>query len=456
MRGNQSCLKVSPLVFHPVRKGNDSSLTGKSLTISDAPFLYEVVFALWVETWTSLATSIASYSQIQGSSNAFPHWPFELIQGNYNSTSDSVMAFSFIRNMEFFLPLCLKSLGLRCARSDTSKLNVPMTFLDDNHIQIFVALVETIALGLMRQALRGNSGNANAEKMLTRALIDGDSVMDFLIGVFSFLHPTQVATLIHSYFNIFEECGKISVKAVRDAEGSARISLRLIKCSRQLRLHAVERLAAIPAFSKLNFPIKFTGNLPRMKSAPSSWTNQCAGKDPNEDVMQKYMDKVHRFPPSFWLSNLLMNQCLSICKSSCKSIMIEAKQHDKAESQGRRRAQSILSRDDLLRIESIAFHSILIVYQLLIKRQAIDSRFQAPASTSRVAALFTSAVIRNSVDAVLILARMDYNNRIRVTWVLALLYILQEGPDAIIRNELREFSKVSIQFISIFRRCSSM
>jgi hypothetical protein len=430
-------------VFHPIRKCNDTSWTGKSLA---TPFLYEVIFALWVECWTSLATSTnPSHSQIHGTSNDFPHWPYELIQGSYNATSDSAMAFSFTRNVAFFLPLCLKSLGMRCARIDTSNLNVPMTFLDDNHIQILVAVVETIALGLMRQALRGNSGNANADKMLTRSLIDGESVMDFLIGVLTFLHPTQAATFIHSYFNILEECENVSGKAMYEAEGSAKKShLRLTKCSRQLRLHAVERLAAIPAFSKLNFPIKFRGTLPGMKSAPSSWTSQWAGKDVDDDMIQKYLDEVHRFPPCFWLSKLMMNQCLSICSSSCKMIMLEAEQQEKAEKQGTRKVQSVLLRDDLLRIESMAFHSILIAYQLLIKRQAMDSRFQAIASTSRVAALFTSAVIRNSVDAVLVLARMDHNNRIRVIWVLSLLYILQEGPDAIIRNELRQLSKVSI------------
>lgn len=437
---------MPPLVFHPIRKCNDTSWTGKRLAFPDAPFLYEVVFALWVESWTSLATSTnSSHSQIHGTSNAFPHWPYELIQGSYNAKSDSATAFSFTRNVAFFLPLCLKSLGMRCARIDTSNLNVPMTFLDDDHIQILVALMETIALGLMRQALRGNSGNANADKMLTRTLIDGESVMDFLIGVFTFLHPTQAATFIYSYFNIFDECEKISGKSMHEADESAKKShLRLTKCSRQLRLHAVERLAAIPAFSRLNFPMMFRENPPGMKFAPSSWTNQWADKDFGDDMIQKYLDEVHRFPPCCWLSKLLMNQCLSICSTSCKMITIEAEQQDKAIKQGRRRVQSVLLRDDLLRIESMAFHSILIAYQLLIKRQAMDSRFQAVASTSRVASLFTSAVIQNSVDAVLVLARMDHNNRIRVIWVLTLLYILQEGPDAIIRNELRQLSKVSI------------
>ena len=373
-----------------MRQNDATNLNEKSLTASKTPYLYEVVFALWIQSWTSLAASIESNSQIYGTSNTIPRWPYELIKGSYNSTSDSAVALSFIRNMSFFLPLCMKSLGLRCAQIDTSKLNVAMTFLDDNHIQIFIAVFETIALGLMRQALSGNNRNANSDKMLTRALMDGDCVMEFLIGAFAFLHPTQVSTLIHSYFNIFEACEDKSCIPPEDAKKSHH---RLIKCARQLRLHAVERLAAMPAFSKLNFPVKFTGFSPRMKSAPSSWTNQSAGNGLNEDLVQKNWDKVDHFPQCFWLSDLLMNQCLSICNRSLKTIIKEAKQQEKTAKRGRRKGHSVLLRDDLIRMESLAFHSILIAFELLIKRQAMDSRFQTVSSNSRVAALFTSAVV---------------------------------------------------------------
>ncbi len=337
-----------------MRQNDVTNLNEKSLTASKTPYLYEVVFALWIQSWTSLAASIESNSQIYGTSNTIPRWPYELIKGSYNSTSDSAVALSFIRNMSFFLPLCMKSLGLRCAQSDTSKLNVAMTFLDDNHIQIFIAVFETIALGLMRQALSGNNRNANSDKMLTIALMDGDCVMEFLIGTFAFLHPTQVSTLIHSYFNIFEACEDKSCIPPEDAKKSHH---RLIKCARQLRLHAMERLAAMPAFSKLNFPVKFTGFSPRMKSAPSSWTNQSAGNGLNEDLVLKNWDKVDHFPQCFWLSDLLMNQCLSICNRSLKTIIKEAKQQEKTAKRGRRKGHSVLLRDNLIRMESLAFQA---------------------------------------------------------------------------------------------------
>jgi len=314
-----------------------------------------------------------------------------------------------------------------------------MTFLDDNHMQILVPLVETIALGLMREAMSGRSAIANSDQMLTKALSNSTCVLDFLIGLFSLLHPSQVATLLLAYFNILEECEDPTNKGRHAVESTDKSHLRRSKCARQIRLHAVERLAAMPTFSRLNFPLKFTGSYPRKKVSSSSWTNQRTSDNPEEDGLQRDREKVERFPQAFWLSELLMNQCLSVCKSSCKMIIMEANKQAKATKLGRRREDSSLLRDDLLRIESLAFHSILCAYELLIKRQAMDSRFQTIASSTRVAALFTRAVLQQSVDAVTLLARIDPNQKVRIIWLLCLLYILQEGPDAIIRGELRRF-----------------
>ena len=159
-----------------------------------------------------------------------------------------------------------------------------------------------------------------------------------------------------------------------------------------------------------------------------------------EDPFQKDWKRIDRFPQAFWLSELLMNQCLKICNSSCGMIVIEAKRMAKASKQGTRRGDSdLLLRDDLLRIESMAFHAIVCAYELLIKRQAMDSRFQTIASSTRVAALFTRAVLQQSVKAVSLLARMDTDQQVRLIWFLCLLYILQEGPDAMVRDELRRF-----------------
>jgi hypothetical protein len=398
---------------------------------STRPFLYEVVSVVWVQAWTSTAASMKSDAQFHGSSSYMPLWPRELVFSGHNSTS-GVFAFSFVRNISFLLPLCLKSILLRCAKSNTSKQIVPMTFLDDNHIQVLIALFETIAIGLMRQALSGSSGFANSDQQLTKTLVDCDFVLDFLVGIFAVLHPSQCATILLAYFNILEECNAIECNT------------RLSKCAGQIRLHAVERLAAMPAFARLNFPIMFTGTYPRTKVARSyNWANQDSVIVSGESIVQKDWNSVQRFPHTHWMSTFLINQCFSICESSCAFLINEATNQANAVKLGRKRGDSGPTRNDFCRIESLAFHSILIAYELLIKRQAMDSRFQSVTSSTRVAAMFTRAVLQQSVGAVLVLARMDPNHKVRVLWLVTLLYELQEGPDAIIRDELRMLCQVS-------------
>lgn len=310
----------------------------------------------------------------------------------------------------------------------------------DNHIQVLVAMVETIALGLIREAMSGSNGSANSDQMLTKALVNSDYMLDFIIGLFSLVHPSQVAALLLAYFNILVECDDpIGRGGVGDDS-----YLRRSKCTRQIRLHAVERMAVMPSIAKLNYPLKFTGSYPKIKTTSSSWAN----KSDEEVTPKDWLETVDRYPKAFWLSELLMEQCLDICSSSCNMIIEEAKRQTKATKQGARRGDSDLMRDDLLRIESLAFHSITCAYELLIKRQSMDSRFQTVTLSTRVAALFTRSVLKKSVGAVSILSRMDSNQKVRHIWLLCLLYILQEGPDAMIRHELREFCipKVSLKF----------
>ena len=134
LRGNQSCLKISPVLFTPMRQSGGSSMNGEQdIPKSNTPgHLYEMVFSLWVHCWTSFASSIKSEIQVHGTSNIISAWPLEIVHGGSHNptTNDALVAISFIRNMSFFLPLCLKSLGLRCAQNNTTRLIVPMTLLE--------------------------------------------------------------------------------------------------------------------------------------------------------------------------------------------------------------------------------------------------------------------------------------------------------------------------------------
>jgi len=129
LRGNQSCLKIPSIIFTLMKQSNGSSMNGEQST-AVVPHLYEVIVSLWVHSWTTFASSMKSSFQVQGTSTIISNWPYELIQESCSSTNHAIVAFSFIRNMSFFLPLCLKSIGIRCAQNSTTKLIVPMNFLE--------------------------------------------------------------------------------------------------------------------------------------------------------------------------------------------------------------------------------------------------------------------------------------------------------------------------------------
>ena len=152
--------------------------------------------ALWVHSWTSYAAQLGGERQVQGSSATLPSWPYEVVQGTNNPSAEEKVAVSFIRHIAFFLPLCLKSLAMRCAQCQTTKLIIPMTFLDDSHMQILLIMVESIALGTMREAMSGSSGVSNADQTIAKALSTSQHSLDFLVGLFALLHPSQVSTLV--------------------------------------------------------------------------------------------------------------------------------------------------------------------------------------------------------------------------------------------------------------------
>lgn len=331
-----------------------------------------------------------------------------------------------------------------------------MTFLDQSHMQIFVPMVETIALGTMREAMTGGSSTAStSDQMLTKALHTiSEHALDFMTGLFALLHPSQVATLVKAYFNILDKCEDPIHRAPAATADTSQ--LRRIKCSQQIRLYAIERLATLPRFTALNFPLKYSGSYPKKKPA-NNWMNQTESTVQKNDVVQSYFNKVDRDPATFWLSELLMGHCLSICHRSCQTLVVEAKAQSNALRFGRE-VEGALSRDDLLRIESVAFHSILSAYELLIKRHASDFRFQTAACNTRVAAMVMNPLLDQSTDAVSVLQRMEANHKVRCMWLLCVLYVLQEGPEALLRDKLSSFCRTPNQihqFISLLKLSST-
>ena len=380
---------------------------------------------------------------MRGSSATVSIWPYDLIQGTNNPS----VATSFTRNLPFFLPLLLKSLATRL---QTTSLIIPMTFLDDSHMQVLVPLVETIAIGSMREAMTGSSGVSNAEHMLLRALCTTQYSMEFLIGTFTCLHPSQCQILVNAYFDMIDECEN-PVDIRPNVAADDRHNIRRVKCARLIRLHAVEMLAVMPKFIALNYPPKYGEFCPK-KDSSSTWTNQSTktSNSSNSNLLQTCSEKIDRYPQSFWLADLLMDQCLSISLGCCTEIVEQTNFQLKSTRNVNKASSRLLSQEDLLALEAISIQAMSCAYNLLIKRHAIDARFQTVESNTRVAAMFLDSVLDTSVIGFSVLSKLEATQNVRCQWIMCLLYVLQESPEVLLRDKLRSFCQPNVSLPSYY------
>ena len=432
----------------------DTSAAHKTTASSSSPFMYEMISSLWVHSWTSFAAQLQGEAHLRGSCATVPLWPYEVIQGTNNPSVEESIATSFTRNTSFFLPLMLKSLATRCSKRQMTFLVVPMTFLDDAHMQVFVPLVETIALGTIRDALSGSNSASNSSQMLSRSLATCQYSVDFLVGLFACLHPSQVSTLVDSFFSILEECEHVGDVSPSSSDAEHKRKFRRVKCTRTIRLHAVEMLAAMPKFIALNYPPKYTGYCPKKIDTQCSWTNRNSANPLYDSNFQTCLEKIDRYPQSFWLAGLLMDQCISVSLQCCKEIIAEARSQLNTSRYGNKAANR-LAQEELLDLEALAFQAASCAHNILIKRHAMDSRFQTIESNTRVAAMFADQVLEKLVLGVSVLSRLEPNQKVRTCWVLCLLYSLQEAPEVMLRDKLRSFCQDDVSAVVSIRLVDS-
>ena len=123
-----------------------------------------------------------------------------------------------------------------------------------------------------------NDNQSKSDKALYNALALSDVFLDFIIGMFSIIHTSQVAHLIHVYFE---------------------------------RIRAIEKLTVMPQFIALNFPPKYASYFKR--------SHDCALSS-NESTFQ-FKDN-DRLPETQWLATLLGNNCLSTCSICSEAVQV--------------------------------------------------------------------------------------------------------------------------------------
>ncbi|KAI2508349.1 hypothetical protein MHU86_6023 [Fragilaria crotonensis] len=401
--------------------------------------------ALWVKAWLR-RMSIDSASK----DSAFP--PLRVRHEDSGSP-----IFGFYVHMDILLPLCLKSLILRCSPMLPQHPSISRIIFDTSHMEILFPFMGVLASCLLGEADSGDE----KDEALSMALDSMDTALDFLIGLASVLHPQQLAELVQKFFKVLRDAETFVVGI--EKEGSftwTPDSIHTIRSSRQLRLRAVERFSTIGPYLAINFPKKFTEWKPGSRQSPLSWTEQfsTASKIGIEVAATKHRG-VDLLPNCGWLAELLVSESLMICSLSCEVFVSEAIAHIEtsqhlipSDSPLQTRPGHTLTKHDLLLFQSIGLHSIACVHELLVRRHAMDSRFQTEQCRSRIASLVMGSILEKSVSSVRWLARMESTHKIRSLWLVSFSYILQEAPESILRSTFREYAgrRVTLQFTASF------
>lgn len=439
----------------------DGSNPSAQIPLERAEFVYESILLLWLR-------SIYDFSASKGFSRG------SLLILTASRKSDDIElepAFQkFYDNMDMLLPLCLKSLALRVdlEAKTTESSSSTRAIIDAQHISIFESFFETVPLLLLREAMSGlDSGRK--DYVLDCVLAKAEYIIEFLVALYAILHPAHTAVLTKKFFQSLRYAETEGIPSRSGFEWTED-NLHRVKCSRQLRLRAVEKLAVIPNFIALNYPMRFPTTMIPAKKVKATWAGQNMQypTDSNSKFGNPKARTGELFPPSGWLAEILTKEALSISALSCEAVVAEAMAHAE-EHQGKtpspqasalkNRPTGSLKRDDLLMFQSIAIHGITCVHELLLRRHGMDRRFQKESTRARIASLFALPIFEKSLASVRWLSRMESTHRVRSLWLLCFTYVLQEAPENLLREAVKSYShseEIQIhRFVRLLRLGSS-
>ena len=417
-------------------------------------YMYESIMLIWLRAWLDhVQETLKTQSGAFASGVAtFPVPPFDA------ETSSAGDIFSYYAHMDYLLPLCLKSIALRYSIESPESVPTAKASLDSNHLVILEAFVELLGRGLVGQALSGMDSSMERDKAVARSLSSSEVVHDFLVGLTAVLHPQHTSLLLRKYFDTLRGCETEHLDEHRTGHEFQWTdeSLHRARCTRHLRVRALEVFSALPGFLALNYPSKFAGEVEIIRTKKSSWMSQYREIDIEQNESNCSDKGSERLPPSGWLAELLIREGLSVCSLSSEAVVAEAMAHvevSRHHSHGKeatpalkKRPGATLKREDLLMFQSLAIHSITVVYELLLRRHAMDRRFQNEACRQRIAALFAKAILDKSLTSVRWLARMESTHKVRSIWLLGFVYVLQEAPDGLLRDYVRSCCNPKVSF----------
>lgn len=434
-----------------------SIISGSETSLSSCDYEYESIMLLWQNAWLEYVEKRLVDPPPGPPGTQFPFTTFPIPPYLGESASQAPI-FAYYANMDFLLPLCLKSLVLRYSVEVLPFFPISTkALLDDAHITIFEHLFEILARGLLGLALYGMDTFESREKAIIHALTSADVVLDFIVGLFGVLHPEHINSLLKMFFKTLRD-GEIehlhgNVDAGTGFEWSAE-NLQRVRASRQLRLRTVEALSVLPSFISVNFPRRPTSDSKLAKVERATWCHQCM--ESKDDFLSEIPEHSERLPLSGWLADMLLTEALSICALSCEAVVAEAIAHVELSAKAntahtsiastlKKRPGAKLRRSDLLMFQSISVHAISCVYELLLRRHSMDKRFQSESGRDRIAGLFAVTILDKSLTSSRWLARMESTHKVRSLWLLCFVYVLQESPVQFISKYIRSICSDSVR-----------
>eukprot|EP00592_Proboscia_alata_P016116 CAMPEP_0194397706 /NCGR_PEP_ID=MMETSP0174-20130528/125693_1 /TAXON_ID=216777 /ORGANISM="Proboscia alata, Strain PI-D3" /LENGTH=415 /DNA_ID=CAMNT_0039193913 /DNA_START=674 /DNA_END=1917 /DNA_ORIENTATION=- len=330
----------------------------------------------------------------------------------------------------------------------------------------------------------------------------GDAIMEFYIALLAMNHPAQVSLLIETYFQTLRDYDEYMVPNDNDNNhpSSPNPSSRsrnninsptndeihthyTVVSSRRLRLRAIHSLSSVPGFVSINYPLNYPDIGQRKSRNPVSWTRQILADNlivEEDSNVCPYPDALERVPRSHWLAELLSYDGFLICAYSCDAgqapVPVTGGEGEGSNPRSSRnpgtptrsnstpqnppptQTPTLTHNTRTLNFHSLAVDSITCVYESLLRRHAVDQRYQSDEGRKRIAAMFVNPILQSTIIHVDLLARMDATHKARCIWLLCFLHMLQEAPEFLIREQLRIYCNPKKfylhKFVRLLKLCS--
>ena len=335
-------------------------------------------------------------------------WDPEDVEG---SLDDSVII-SFLENLDIILAIALKSFILVYCDGDKGKTQHPVIALPEEDFNLVANFTEMVVDGLVRKAL----GVGEQFEVL----------LDFVVGIFSTLVRDQAREYCVRYIKSIRKTATISIES---------------KCF-QARFKTARRFLSLPCFVELNETATTTTTdcqLPT-PSVEVSWLLQSLEKPISHDLSRSTASELSTH---CWMSDLFLRDSLETSIAATQLIMKESmksSQSSKSTPHDESPEKENPDQGGLMRLHSSAIGGIAVVHELLLRRLAMDARYQSDSMKARLSSMFLPPVLEVALEYAEVFNELPCEHAVRRLWMGCLLHVLQDAPELIIRNHVARLS----------------